>query len=410
MLKKIFIDKREITVFVTMLLFLTTLPISYGLNSVSAIIIGALFVLDCPNRIKLKLNKLRGNKLFLGFLIYFLIQVIGLLYTQNVKSGLKEIVQLLPLVSIPITLLSEQVSSEKIMKMLGWFQYYLTIIVFGLLTYQVLTYGNLLGFEHEMFLKLKISTFYFSAFLFVAIITALFKLRENNFKWGLEYILIIFFSFVLLLLSARVSILILFLFLTIFLFDTFPTIHFLKKIVVFTAFSASFFFAAYQVPQVKKKVDISIKTMDFDFKTILTKNQISNTRNSLEYRVLINYCSFNILKKHIFGVGIGDNRDKLLEEYQNINFRAGIKERFNCHNQYMEEFTKQGVLGGSFFILLILYLLAKGFKTKGYFFYTVLYVSLVCIVESYFYRQHGVMFAAFFIPLFYAFEKLNEAK
>ena len=109
MLKKIFVDKREVTVFVALLLFLITLPISYGLNSVSAIIIGALFVLDKPNEIKIKLKKLRNNKLFLGFLIYFLIQVIGLLYTQNIKSGLKEIVQLLPLISIPITLLSEHV-------------------------------------------------------------------------------------------------------------------------------------------------------------------------------------------------------------------------------------------------------------------------------------------------------------
>lgn len=410
MLKKIFVDKREVTVFVALLLFLITLPISYGLNSVSAIIIGALFVLDKSNEIKIKLKKLRNNKLFLGFLIYFLIQVIGLLYTQNIKSGLKEIVQLLPLISIPITLLSEHVSSEKVLKLLTWFQYYLSLVVVGLLTYQVITYGNLLGFEHEVFLKLKISTFYFSAFLFVAIMTALFKLRKTNFKGVLEYIFILFFSFVLLLLSARISILILFVFLVIFLFDAFPTIHVIKKITLILVFSLGFFFVAYQVPQVKKKIDISIRTMDFDFKTILTKNQISNTRNSLEYRVLINYCSLNILKENIFGVGLGDNRDKLLEEYHKINFRAGIKEEFNCHNQYMEEFTKQGVIGGSFFTFLIFYFLTKGLKTRGYFFYTVLYISLVCIVESYFYRQHGVMFAAFFLPLFYSFEKLNDAK
>jgi len=150
--------------------------------------------------------------------------------------------------------------------------------------------------------------------------------------------------------------------------------------------------------------------MDFDFKTILTKNQISNTRNSIEYRVLINYCSYNVLKNNIFGVGLGDNRDELIKEYYIINFRAGIKEKFNCHNQYMEEFTKQGVVGGIFFISLIFFLLKKGLKTKRHFFYTALYVSLVCLVESYFYRHHGVMFAAFFLPLFYSLEKLNDAK
>ena len=69
---------------------------------------------------------------------------------------------------------------------------------------------------------------------------------------------------------------------------------------------------AYQIPQIRKKLDITARTMDFDFKTILIKNQISNTRNTIEYRVLINHCSFNILKENLMGVGIGDTKMNLI--------------------------------------------------------------------------------------------------
>ena len=193
-----------------------------------------------------------------------------------------------------------------------------------------------------------------------------------------------------------------------FIFKLLPNVSFIKKAIISLTIVGGLFIIAYQVPQVKKKIDITVRTMDFDFKTILTKNQISISRNTVEYRILINYSGMQILKRNIFGVGIGDYREALIEQYNVLNFRAGKKRKFNSHNQYMEEFVKQGVIGGAIFIFLMFFVLKKGAINKSHFYYVGIYIALVCLVESFFHRQHGVMFAAFFLPLFYNIEKLNE--
>ena len=179
-----------------------------------------------------------------------------------------------------------------------------------------------------------------------------------------------------------------------------------KKIKLFVIIVAiiSSLYVVTKVPQLKTKIDITTRTFDYEFKKILTKNQISLTRNSLEYRVLINYCSWLIVTENILGVGTGDNREALMQKYKDINFRAGVKSNFNAHNQYMEEATKTGLLGFIILLAFIFYLLKISFPKKSYLFYVVFYIAIVCLTESFLYRHHGIMFTAFFISLFYNLE------
>lgn len=409
MIKTLFVVKRERTVLIALVLFLITLPISYGLNSVSAIIIGALFVLDNPKRIQQKFSSLIKNKFFILLLCFYGIQLIGALYSENSKQAFRGLTTLFPFIALPITLLSEQLDKQKVLTLIRYFKYYLFFGLLIALVYQYISYSNILNFEHEAFVKVDISPFYFSAFLYIAILESLFGLMKNNFRGVQNYVFIIFFSFALLLLGARISILILIVCFVLFLFKLFPKVSFLKKVGLSLVLVGAVFFVAYQIPQVKKKVDITMRTMDFDFKTILTKNQISNSRNSVEYRVLINYCALQVLTSNVMGVGIGDYRDALNNQYEILNFRAGKTKKYNSHNQYMEEFVKQGIIGGVVFLALMIFALKQGYKNKGYFYYVSIYIVLVCLVESFLYRQHGVMFVAFFLPLFYNIEKLNEA-
>ena len=171
------------------------------------------------------------------------------------------------------------------------------------------------------------------------------------------------------------------------------------KILLITLILSSFCIVSYQFPQVKKKIDITLKTADYDYDIILTKNQITLTRNSLEYRLIINKLGMDLMLKNPLGVGTGDHQDALIKKYEEINFKAGKKRKFNAHNQYLSEGIKFGFLGFLVFIFLIGYFTYKGLEKKHLLWYCMLYVSLVCLVESYLDRQHGVMFAAFFITL-----------
>ena len=193
MIRTLFVLKRERTVLIALGLFLATLPISYGLNSVSAIVIGCLFVLDTPQRIKQKTQALFKNKFFIILLCFFGIQLIGTLYSENTKQAIRGLRILFPFVALPMTILTEQLDKQKVLKLVSYFKYYL---FFGLLiafVYQFISFKTILSFEHDIFAILEINPFYFSAFIFLAILDSLFNLIKQHFKGIKEYVFILSF-------------------------------------------------------------------------------------------------------------------------------------------------------------------------------------------------------------------------
>ena len=211
--------KREDYFLSVLALFLITLPISYGLNSISVILIGVFFFIDKTANILLKLKRLKSNKLFLLFLLFFLVQLIGLFYTQDFNRGLKLIQNFLPFLVLPLTLLSEPILAKKCAKLLYANCIFMFLLLIGLLIAQFTINGNFTRFEHQLFETLDISTFYFSAFIYLNIITVLFHLRHEKFRNLLDIGLILFFVYFLILLGARISLVITLISLTLFLFD-----------------------------------------------------------------------------------------------------------------------------------------------------------------------------------------------
>jgi O-antigen ligase len=121
----------------------------------------------------------------------------------------------------------------------------------------------------------------------------------------------------------------------------------------------------------------------------------------------MNVSSIKIIKKYpLLGVGTGDYLKMLQEEYKKINFIAGQKNWFNAHNQYLEDFVKNGISGFLVFLLLIVIILKLSWKTKSYMLYCAFAVAFICCFESFLDRHHGTAFLAFFIPFFYKFEQL----
>jgi hypothetical protein len=149
-----------------------------------------------------------------------------------------------------------------------------------------------------------------------------------------------------------------------------------------------------------------VETTDFDMETIITKNKVTFTKNTIEHRVLINFISIKeSLNSLPFGVGTGDYLNILYNNYKKIGFKQGIKEKFNNHNQYLAEFMKTGVFGGFIFISLIFILFKSASINDVFYFYLVLFFSLACFFESYLERQHGIIIFSFILPFFLKFDK-----
>lgn len=399
--------KREDIYFFLLAAFLVALPLRVAYGGITSAVLSAFFILDTPNNIKRKIRIVTASKTYIIFLGFFILQLIGLLYTENFTKGNKEIVQLLPLVTLPLTLLTEKISARKLERLLIGFKLFIIVELLFLLILQYYYYNRILNFENDIFSKLKIRSFYFSAFIYFSIIITVFQLKKAKYKAVFRYIEIIILLYFLSLLTARIALIITVIGLASFYLFEVSKVSLWKKIPLILITTVLFSFVAYQVPQIQKKINIMMKTTDFDFDVILTKNQITQTKNSFEYRVLINYCGFQIMKEHTFGVGTGDHQDALIKKYEEIDFIAGKKRQYNAHNQYLSEGIKLGFIGLLCFMFLMGFFTYKGYTNKHLLWYCMLYIGIVCLVESYFDRQHGVMFAAFFITLL---SKLEDEK
>ena len=137
--------------------------------------------------------------------------------------------------------------------------------------------------------------------------------------------------------------------------------------------------------------------------------KVSDSGGSNSDRVLVWKASMHILKeKYMLGVGTGDVKDVLLNEYKQESLIDIFNKNLNPHNQYIQTFIALGIIG---FILLLSQFIIPLFLSPGKYFPYTLFILLVFInlfVESMLEVQAGVIFYTFFNSiLFYGNEKTN---
>jgi O-antigen ligase len=131
------------------------------------------------------------------------------------------------------------------------------------------------------------------------------------------------------------------------------------------------------------------------------KNADASLTNSTNIRYSIYQCVTSVVPDAgIFGYGIGDGKNKLVECYQeDAQFLAD--NRYNSHNQFLGIILNVGYLGLLFFALFLLYHLIRAFYKKNYLFIAILlFYCIVMFSENILERENGVLFFAFFINLF----------
>jgi O-antigen ligase len=131
------------------------------------------------------------------------------------------------------------------------------------------------------------------------------------------------------------------------------------------------------------------------------KNADASLTNSTNIRYSIYQCVTSVVPDAgMFGYGIGDGKNKLVECYQeDAQFLAD--NRYNSHNQFLGIILNVGYLGLLFFALFLLYHLIRAFYKKNYLFIAILlFYCIVMFSENILERENGVLFFAFFINLF----------
>jgi O-antigen ligase len=115
-------------------------------------------------------------------------------------------------------------------------------------------------------------------------------------------------------------------------------------------------------------------------------------------------CSMDIIKENwLTGVGVGDAQDELQNAYEKRQFYfASRYNRYNAHNQYIQQAVASGVAGLLVFLACILTPLVYFTRQKKQLIYTLFLFcfAFICITESVLETSKGVILYSFFNSIF----------
>jgi O-antigen ligase len=366
-----------------------------------------------PSNIKLSFKNLKHNPVFLVSILLYLMYLLGMTYTSNTNFGLKVLETKLSLLVLPLVYAAYiDVTKEKINSYLKYFVYgciLYALICFGYATYAYFkpVYVDLYGYPYYLgfnyFYYTYLSVFFhpsyssmFSVFGLWIIIIGL--LREDiSLNWK-SILAILFLSVFILLLSSKAGWLALFLIILFSLGSLFVA----KKIIqiLYILVPIIGFFLIFNVYNTSSYSD-RLPKFENIIKAFTEKDEnnkeVTTSEDGNASRVFIWKASSHLFSQNwVTGVGTGDAKDELMEEYKKRGMTTEYEIALNSHNQFLSTAIAIGVLGLLVLFLMLFYPFILSFKQHNYIIigFTVL-VLINLLVESMFETQAGLVFYAF---------------
>lgn len=378
-------------------LFVATLPLWNNLNTIALwfFIASSVFLLKPKERLK---NIKKNKSALYALLALYLLFVISLFFSENVKLALRGMERSLTMLLIPFIILShkrEDFKLKNIYVSLGTGLFVGMIICWTVIVKTILA-NDRPWVQAQYFFKWVYTGWnavepidghpsYFAVMLVIFIVGLIrlpefSNLRKNKIKFSL---LVAPFFLFLIETSSRIGVICLVVILTVTIFRKFEIkrIFYAIGLIVVLAFLANKF--DYLGSKLTTIVD--------------TKGNITFDRYD---RWIAIYSDFKERGDWIFGVGTGDARAFYQEVYSKNGFQLALENKYNAHNQYLEFLVTNGVIGLivyltvilvfykntglrgealSFFIIIVLF---SGSETifglsKGVFFFTFLYAFYI---------------------------------
>ncbi|UII27944.1 O-antigen ligase family protein [Fulvivirga maritima] len=348
----------------------------------------------------------------LMFISLFIISVVGLIWTSTISKGLFTVEKSFALLLFPIIIgTGPKLKREQLIWVLLMFSVSVIIAscisLLDRLHFIYLTNRSLVTIfkyynTHLNFLSLLgLHPTYFSLYLLFSMIslTIIFCIKDRPVGIPLIVLVIaiLFITFIIYLCASRSIILItgLFVFLS-FTLWLFRKCNILNATAVIFAIIVLSGFIIYNLPETnntKKRFENLIK----DNGSTSLRYELGESRFSRWKVILENYSEF-----YLVGVGTGDSQQFLNECYRENDLKNALRKEYNSHNQYLDYFIKYGVLGLiAFSLVLFLSLRHAYYKGEKLYLIFIVLIILVCMGESFFLRQKGVVFYSFFNSLLF---------
>ncbi len=413
---------------------------------------------------KNKLESIIKNKFALLFIAFYGMHLIGMLYTKNIAAGWFDMQVKFSLLVFPLIFATRPINSEKIKFVFAAFVVGGAVASLILLTRALYLYfsSNENHFFYQSF-SILLHPSYFAMYLDFSITWLLFSIaqsplsfgegsgvrsknsggpgvrsknsgwsgvRSKNSGWlgvrsknsgglgvrsknvgeisGIRvgiFLVVLFFSFIIVLLSSKMGLMLLILvfvgFLSNFIFTQ-------KKygigMVALVALFISIFSIIRFIPQVGNRIHRAMEV-------VASSTSDQTDAESTAVRLLIWKAANHVIAENfMLGTGTGDSKEELLKEYQKKGMTGAIAHKLNAHNEFYQVMVGVGLVG---FVLLVLNLflpLQFAFKHANTMY--ALFLLLIIFnytVESMLETQAGVMFYAFFNAVL-CFSRLESPK
>lgn len=349
------------------------------------------------------------NKTTVLYSSLFILYAIGLIYTSDLKEGIKAIRLTVPLIALPIIFSTIKHSLKQQIIIKKGFIY--TTVILAIVTI-VMNYFDI-GEISQRFLETGVKKYthsdltikidnhptYFSFSILLCFVFIIQLIRNKKLK-EIEFVLISLFLLVyLILLSSKIALIVFVVSSVLFIAFSDTVSKHRKLVIIILPIILSGAIFSFNNP-IRDRFINEISTISFA-KNLKDKTVPISEKNQ---RVIVYDIYFNqSMTKILFGNGTGDVQNYLNVKYRyylNIVNRYGFKD-LNCHNQYLQSGMRVGILG-VFSIILILtisFKYALKFNSMEHLYFIII-VAMFFLFETFFETQRGVMLFGVFNSLF----------
>ena len=358
----------------------------------------------------------KANYFVIGCLIFYLLQLLALLYTHDISVGIVQIEVKITLLFIPVSLYYCNYLTEKFRNRV--MPYYVLLIglvmlfCFGeaILRYRV-SHDDSVFFYYSLVSPLGHHAIHFSIFAFVGFIYLMERLRKQSFiiNRSFHFFIIFYFIFFIILLDSKMVIIFSFISILIYAGLYIKNTGFFKgRLILFSILCIS----------ILAKIFITNNPVSKRFKDLSNGVNVIETNrfnpgdyfNGIQFRLLQWKLVKEILSEHsawIAGVSPGDAQHLLDNKYISLNMFVGDLGRnnhgylhYNTHNEFLEAALQNGLIGLFVFLVICAGLIRMMIISHNIEFWLIGTLILsYCFLESVFQTQYGVLLFTFF-PLF----------
>lgn len=364
----------------------------YSVKWANGTMLAIFFFALMSNSLADKISRLKESKGLILLPAYFVLLSLGVLYSNDVGYGLKNLERSVSFFCAPLLLGTSAPLSKRILTQAAWILTLNTLAAaLFCVTQNIIYFRNNdipfnrffdweYSYEHlSNFIHLHPT--YFSILVLISIFTILFLSDQGTIlRKTLNATLIVFFFMFLILLGTKIAVLILFFFVNVALILYLRRTKNIALLAAYLLANVIMIAVAFYTHVIYWRFRMAFET----FKNTMNGSEMS------DYRVLHWKCALRaILEKPLFGWGTGDSYYPMDECYGGFNMDELIG--YNAHNQFLESWIKVGLPGLIITFLCLFYPLYKGIRNRHHQFISIFAMYfLIALTECIFSVQKGI--------------------